>query len=193
VGVVGLGEGDDVVAGRPERLDVVGGVVDVDVGLHLGLLAEEAQVAVGDAVLVQPRDGVADHLPVAPVHVQAVGDEADPHAGVRQPPQRVGATLDGGHRAEHPVLQDRSLVDAAEVGLVADAPLREVPVLAGRQVLHRHAEVVGDDRGEGRGEVAADAVEVDAEDHRARRNPRAASMNAKDLGVLAWSVRASST
>ena len=46
--VVGLVEDDDSVAGGPECRDVVGGVVDVQSRLDLGLGAQEAEVAVGD-------------------------------------------------------------------------------------------------------------------------------------------------
>src|SRR5690606_39983642 len=61
-------EHDDLVAPLAEREDVVWRVVDVEMRLDLGLVAEEAEVAVGDAVGVEPLDGVGDRDGVPPVH-----------------------------------------------------------------------------------------------------------------------------
>ena len=58
VPVVGLVERDHRAPRRPQRLDVVGGVLDVGLRLHLGLVAHEAEVPIGDPLLVEPRHGV---------------------------------------------------------------------------------------------------------------------------------------
>ena len=128
LGVVRRVEHDDVVASVPERRHVVGRVVDVEVGLDLGLATEEAEVPVGDAVAVEPGDGVGDRHLVAPVHDEAMGDDPDPHAGVGEAPQgRRRSPSNIGMSAEHAVLEDGQAVEAIEPTDVVELPLVEVP------------------------------------------------------------------
>ena len=155
---------DHVVARLAERVHVVGRVVHVAVGLHLGLGAEEADVAVGDARLVEPRHGVGHGHRVAPVHAQAMRDDADPHARVRQAPQAVGDARERGHVAEHPVLEHREPVQPIELVGAGDAPLGEVPGAGVAERLGIDPAVLGHHRSERARVVAAHAVEVHPED-----------------------------
>jgi hypothetical protein len=157
-------EHDHVVAGLAQREHVVRGVVHVAVGLHLGLGAEEADVAVGDPLVVEPGHRVGHGDGMAPVDAQAVGDDADPHAGVGEPPQGLGGAGKRGHVAEHAVLEHREAVEPVELLGPLDAPLGEVPRSRVAQRVGVDAPVLGDDRAEGGRVVTADAVEVDAED-----------------------------
>ena len=77
-------------------------------------------------MFVEPRRGVADRPFVGPVDVQPVGDDAQPDAGVGEPPQGVGGALDDGHRADHVVLGDGELVQPV-VLVRGEPPFAEVP------------------------------------------------------------------
>ena len=124
--VVGRIEHDHVVVGCPKAVHVVGGVVDVDIGFDLWLGAQEADVPIRNADIVEPGNGVGDRFGVTPVGVQAVGDDPDPHAGIRQAPQCLGAALDHRQGAKETVLGDRNPVQSRKL-LFVDPPLSEVP------------------------------------------------------------------
>jgi hypothetical protein len=100
---------------------------------------------------------------VAPVDVEPVGDDADPDAGVRQPPQHLGRALDGGHGLEDAVVGHGGLVEPLEL-VRGQAPLAEVPRPLQRQRRHVDALLGHHDVAERAGVVAAHAVEVDAQD-----------------------------
>ena len=128
----------------------------------LRLATEEADVAVGDAVMVEPFDGVAHGDRMTPVDVQPVRDDADPDAGVGQPPQGIGGTGDDRHRADHVVLGDGGLVQQLVLA-GCEAPLVEVPRPIERQRIDRDAAQLADDLTKPSGVVGDHPVEVDAE------------------------------
>ena len=107
-------------------------------------------------------DRVGDGRGVAPVHVQAVGDDADPHAGVGQPPQRLGGPGDGGI-----VRKMRCSITAAwcrSSNSAGQAPLAEVPRALQGQRSRVDPGPLGDHVAQRRRVVAAHPVEVDPED-----------------------------
>jgi 5'(3')-deoxyribonucleotidase len=160
--VVRLLEDDHRVAVLAQLLDVVRRVVDVGVRFDLGFGTEEADVAVGNAVDVEPGGRVADRLVVAPVHVQAMGDDAYPDARVGEPPQGVGGPGNHVHRAEHVVLHDG---DPVKIGILAggQTPLAEVPRPFERVHLGVDAADVGEDLAEPPCVVGDDTIEIDAQ------------------------------
>ena len=163
--VVRLVVHDDVGTVLAQRHDVVRGVLDVAVGLDLRLGPEEAQVAVRDAGGVEPVDRVGHGRGVAPVHVEPVGDDADPHAGVGQPPQRLGdARASAGIVRKMRCSSTAAWCSVLELG-GGQAPLAEVPrPLQGQGARTSRPGALDDDVAQRGGVVAAHAVEVDAED-----------------------------
>ena len=160
--VVVLVEDDHLVACRPQSLDIVRRVVDVEVGFHFRLGAEEAQIAVGDVGPVQPFNRVASGNLMAPVDVQTVCDDANPHSGIGQPPQRLGGSLDHLQVPEHSAFGDCVSVVVFEV-VRTESPLFKVPSSFQSQRLFRYFEPFGDNPTKAAGVFRANAVEVDAE------------------------------
>ena len=89
------------------------------------------------------------------------------------------------------MIQHGPAVDGVEASEVAESPLPEVPPAVVGEIFGCDASLCRDDRAEGSGVVAADTVEVDAEDeaavggsqNEAPRKLRAASMKPKSFGV----------
>ena len=193
IAVVGLIEDDDLVAGLAERNDVVGGVVDVEIGLDLRLRSEEAEIAVGDSSLVEPLDGIGNRRPVAPVEVQAMGDDPDPDTGVGEPPQRLRNPVDRIEIAEHALLDDGMAVVILEfAGL--EPRFREVPPAFERRRGLLDAEAFGHDAAKAHRVLGADAVEIDAQHERLHHGEAAqeAVRPLSALMMLPWMLAASS-
>ena len=81
--VVGLVKDDGLVPSASELFDIVRRVIDVDIGSHIGLVAEEAKIAIRDLLRVEPLHGVGNRSGVTPVHIQTVGDDSDMDASIR--------------------------------------------------------------------------------------------------------------
>ncbi len=160
--VVWLIEHDDGIARCPKGFDVVRGVVDVNVGFDLWLLAQETDVSIRDLVVVEPRHGVAHGGGVAPVVVEPVGDDANPHPSIRQPPQSVGASFELRERGEESQIGHGVLMQPSEFGRI-EAPLGEVPRTLQRERIGIYTFVLGHDFSEGKGVVGADAIQIDTE------------------------------
>jgi hypothetical protein len=180
VAVVGLVEDDRGLAGGAEPDDVAGGVVDVDVGADVGLVADEAQVAVGDAVLVEPRGRVRGRGLVGPVEQQPVGDDADPHA--RSDRRHSASATPGIGAIVRKMRSSRTAWRwAASKVLEAQPPLGVgVHDRLGRQRGGVAPELPGHRRAEGRLVVGADPVEVDPEHEPAVDHPCTARSVARD-------------
>ena len=99
---------------------------------------------------------------MGPVDVQPVGDDADPDAGIGEPPQGVGRAVDDGHGANHVELGDGPVVEAV-VLVGGESPFVEVPGAVQRQRVGLHAPEFGDDLAEPPGVVGHHTVEVHAE------------------------------
>jgi hypothetical protein len=183
--VVGLVVDDDRVPGVAQPRDVVGGVVDVAVGLDFGLLTEEAQVPVRDAGVVEPRHRVGHRHRVTPVGVQAVGDQPDPDPRVGEAPEHVGHAFVDRHVPEHAVLED-PLAVVLEEGVVVEAPLVVVPAGLRRERRGVDPALGGHDPAERLGVVPADPVEVDAEDEPVRVGHAGACIVRWRRGTRGW-------
>ncbi len=169
--VVWLCEGNDLIAMCPQRLDVVGRIVDVEVGFHFGFGTEETDVAIRQSLPIEPLGRVGDSDCVPPVHIQPVGDDPNPDARVAQPPQGFGCAGYDGHVAKHSALQYRDAMQSLEISF-AEAPLVEPPRTLKGEVFGIHPQFLGHDRTKRKGVVGADAVEVDSEYERCGWHPR---------------------
>lgn len=163
--VVGRLEHDHVVTCLAQGSHVVRSVVDVDVGFDLGLGPQEADVPIGDPSVVEPGDGVAHRLGMAPVGVEPMGDDADPHAGIGQPPKGIGAALDGGQCAEQAVFGDCHAMQPDVFGFV-EMPLVEPPGTLLWQCVRVDTALLRHERPEAERVVGTNPIEVDTEDER---------------------------
>ena len=141
--VRGMAEDDDVALLAQQRLDVVGAVLDVQVGVDRALLPHEAEVPIGDAVAVQPLDGLADRDPVEVLDHQAVGDDPDPDAQVGEAAQGGAGARDHPHVEVEVALHHRESMHLVELAGL-DAPFGHLPADLGGQQLQVPAEPLRD-------------------------------------------------
>ena len=163
-----VGEHDGLQPLRTQPRDVLGRVLQVEIGTHGRLLAHEAQVPVRDIVQVEPLDRLAHRDLVEVLDEQSVRDDADAHILRGEPAQRLRCA---GHRrqpAKQLALRHRKAVQrVVAAGRLVHAPLGERPRDAVGEARDVDAEPLGRDRLQPAVEVGADAVEVDAEDEAA--------------------------
>src|SRR5262249_22789666 len=157
-------EADRVVALAPQILDILRAVFQIEVGAHLFFLFHEAQVPVGNAVAVEPVDGLADGGAVGIVDEEAMGNDADAGAFIGQQAQVLAGAVNHRHGLEQAALRDGEAVQAAVLLFRFDAPLDQAVGDFGRQFIKAAFEPFGGDLAHAAVKVGTDAVQVDAHD-----------------------------
>src|SRR5262245_8909582 len=157
-------EADRVIALAPQIFDILRAVLQIQVGAHLFLLFHEAQVPVGNAVAVEPVDGLTDGGAVEVVDEEAVGNDADAGAVIGQEAQVLASAVNHRHGLEQAALCDREAVQAAVLFFRLDAPLDQAIRDLGCQLVEAALEPFGGDFAHAAVKVGTDAVEVDADD-----------------------------
>jgi hypothetical protein len=141
----------------------VRGVIDIGMGIQMGLVSQKAQISIRNRVVIEPFDGIGDSYSVSPVCVEAMGDKSNPNPSVGKTPERFRCARDDRHCSEHAVLYNRQSVEPFELHSV-HAPFGEVPSLLRRQGGQIDSSFLGDDSPERFGVITAYSIEINSED-----------------------------
>ena len=121
-------EDDGRVTFAPQLLDVRRRVLDVESAPTADLSARKHRVPVRDVMAVQPVHRLLHRGAVEVLDQQAVRDDSDADAHVRQAPEHLRRPRHGPEDAEQIALQDRELVQLRiAAGRLRDAPLGQIP------------------------------------------------------------------
>jgi hypothetical protein len=140
----------------------VRGIVDISIGFDLGFIAQKAQIPIRNRVFVKPCDRIGDSHSVAPVCIEAMGDEPNPNTSVGKTPEGFCRTRYDRHFPEHAVLNHRQTVESLELGSV-HLPLSEVPSFLRRQRGQINSSFLGNHPSKGFGVITAYSVEINSE------------------------------
>ena len=160
--VVRLVEHDRVESSGAQLNDVVRSVIDVNVCTNVGLVAEEADISVRDAMGVEPLDRVRHRRGMTPVDVQPVRNDPNVYTGVGQSPERIGHPVDDGHVREQTMFGDGHCMQPLKAAGPLQIPLSKVPRPLQRKRFFGNPKLFCDDRAKGGRIVAADTVEIDS-------------------------------
>ena len=105
-----------------KALHVVGTVLDIDVRPHLVLVLHEAKIPIGDAVMIEPCDGLRDGDGVEIGNEQPVGDDANAVSFIRELPERLASARNHRDFAEQLSFHDGEAVQAVVLIRIFNAP-----------------------------------------------------------------------